>query len=115
MSLTRATVVGLSLLRLVRQETDAIGVAVSFGKDSLVTLDLCCRVFPRVEAYYLYRVAGMRVVREWTDATYRRFGVVVRSYPHFDLVRNFRHGVLMPHWPRVREVPTVTMLDVEQH
>ena len=40
----------LNLLKCVRQSADAIGVAVSFGKDSLVTLDLCSRIFKRIEA-----------------------------------------------------------------
>ena len=55
----------MNLLRIVRQTTDAIGVAVSFGKDSLATLDLCCRMFLRVEGYYLFRVRGMAIVDEW--------------------------------------------------
>ena len=57
----------VNVLSLVRQQTNAIGVAVSYGKDSLAALDLCCRLFARVEAYYLYRVADMDIVAEWRE------------------------------------------------
>lgn len=103
----------LSILRLVRQETDAIGVAVSFGKDSLATLDLCCRVFRRVEAYYLFRVRGMRIVREWCDQVLDRYGVMVRQYPHFYLSNHYRDAVLQPHWDCLAKVPKLAMLDIE--
>lgn len=103
----------LNLLQLVRQETDAIGVAVSFGKDSLATLDLCCRLFSRVEAYYLFRVRGLGVVDEWADAVRQRHGVVVRMYPHFDLSRCYRHAVLQPHWTALDKTPRIKMADIE--
>jgi 3'-phosphoadenosine 5'-phosphosulfate sulfotransferase (PAPS reductase)/FAD synthetase len=103
----------LNLLSIVRQETDAIGVAVSFGKDSLATLDLCCRVFPRVEGFYLHRVRGLAVVEEWARQVYERHGVIVRMYPHFDLVRCYRHAVLQPHWRGLDQVPRIGMDDIE--
>lgn len=103
----------MNLLRIVRQTTDAIGVAVSFGKDSLATLDLCCRVFTRVEGYYLFRVRGMAIVDEWSADVLSRFGVRVRMYPHFDLVRCYRHAVLQPHWEGLDKTPLVKMADIE--
>lgn len=103
-----------NLLSMVRAETDAIGVAVSFGKDSLVTLDLCCRMFSRVEGYYLYRVRGMRIVDEWSDVVYRRHGVRVRMYPHFDLSRCYRNAVLQPHWRGLDKSPRIKMDDIER-
>ncbi len=52
----------LNLLRLVRTQTDHIGVALSFGKDSMCTLELCSRIFERIEAYYLFRVRDLAIV-----------------------------------------------------
>lgn len=103
-----------NLLRLVRQYTDAIGVAISFGKDSLVTLDLCCAMFPRVEGYYLFRVRGLEVVDEWEAAVNRRFGVKVRMYPHFDLSRCYRNAVLQPHWSGLDKTPRIDLTDIER-
>jgi 3'-phosphoadenosine 5'-phosphosulfate sulfotransferase (PAPS reductase)/FAD synthetase len=103
----------LNLLRLCKGETDAIGVAVSFGKDSLATLDLCCRVFDRVEAFYLYRVAEMEIVAGWARAVKARYGVDVRMYPHFDLSRCYRNAVMQPHWKGTDKTPVIKMSDVE--
>jgi len=103
----------LNLLHAVRASTDAIGVAVSFGKDSLATLDLCCRVFDRVEGFYLFRVRDMGIVKHWCDCVSDRYGVQVRQYPHFDLSRCYRHSVLQPHWANAREAPAIKMADIE--
>lgn len=43
----------LALLRSAAAESPAVLVAFSGGKDSLATLDLCKRIFPRVEAYFM--------------------------------------------------------------
>lgn len=104
----------VNLLRIVRGWTDAIGVGVSFGKDSLTTLDLCCRLFRRVEAYYLFRVRGLSVVDEWSEAVEKRFGVKVRMYPHFDLCRCYRNAVLQPHWRGLDETPKIDLVAIEQ-
>lgn len=104
---------GANLLRLVREQTDSIGVAVSFGKDSLATLELACAIFPRVEGYYLYRVANMRIVSEWCDAAKKRWGVNVRQYPHFDLSRLYRNSIYQPHWKAARSTPRIKMTDIE--
>jgi 3'-phosphoadenosine 5'-phosphosulfate sulfotransferase (PAPS reductase)/FAD synthetase len=103
----------LNLLRLVRHKSDAIGVAVSFGKDSLATLDLACRVFKRVEGYYLYRVAGLEIVDEWAAQVKARHGVTVRMYPHFDLARCYRNAVLQPHWRGLDKTAAIKMADIE--
>ncbi len=102
-----------SLLAVVRQSTDAIGCAVSFGKDSLATLNLCCEMFPRVEAYYLFRVRGLRVVDDWARAVFERHGVRVRMYPHFDLVRCYRHALFQPHWRGLDRTPAVKFEEIE--
>ena len=102
-----------NLFQLVRQETDSIGVAVSFGKDSLATLDLCTRRFHRVEGYYLYRVKGMKIVDNWAQKIKERYGVIIRMYPHFDLSRCYKYAVLQPHWNKLIKVPKIKMTDIE--
>lgn len=102
-----------NLLGVIRAETDSIGVAVSFGKDSLATLDLCAQLFNRVEGYYLFRVAGLGIVEEWREQVRRRWGVNVRPYPHFDLCRCYRYAVLAPHWQGHEKTPRIGMADIE--
>ena len=103
----------VNLLRIVRGWTDAIGVGVSFGKDSLTTLALCCRLFKRVEAYYLFRVRGLSIVDEWAEAVKQRFGVAVRMYPHFDLSRCYRAALLQPHWRGLDKCPKIELVAIE--
>lgn len=102
-----------NLLGIIRSRVDAIGVAVSFGKDSFSVLDLCCQFFPRVEGYYLYRVPKLRVVEEWRAFVRKRWNVEVRPYPHFDLSRIYRHSVLRPAHRGHDQTPRINMADVE--
>ncbi len=101
-----------NLLNLIRPKSDAIGVAISFGKDSMVTLDLCCKIFPRVEGYYLFRVRNLAIVKEWSKFVYEKYNVTVRMYPHFDLSRCYRNAVLQPHW--ATKTPMIKMIDIER-
>lgn len=104
----------LNLLSLVRQENDAIGIAVSFGKDSLTTIDLCFQVFNRIEGYYLYRVKNLSAVNNWNNFVKKRYGLNVRMYPHFDLSRCYKNAVLQPHWKNLsKETPKIEMADIE--
>lgn len=105
----------VNLLRLVRSETDAIGVAMSFGKDSLMTLDLCCRIFSRVEGYYLFRVRDLSIVQEWEADVHRRYGMRIMMLPHFDLSRCYRHAVLQPHYDGLQTVPRLLLPDIESY
>ncbi|MEM2003148.1 MAG: phosphoadenosine phosphosulfate reductase family protein [Nitrososphaerota archaeon] len=102
-----------NMLKIVRQETDSIGVALSMGKDSLTTLDLCSQIFPHVEAFYLFRVRGLRVIRKWANYVQKRWGIKVRMYPHWDLYRCYKYAVLQPHWEECRDVSRLTMKDIE--
>jgi 3'-phosphoadenosine 5'-phosphosulfate sulfotransferase (PAPS reductase)/FAD synthetase len=101
-----------NLLSIVSQETDTIGVAVSFGKDSLATLDLCSKLFKRLEGYYLFRVRDMEIVTEWIRQARDRWGIQIRQYPHFDLSRCYRNAVLQPHW--AKDVPRIKLPDIER-
>jgi len=101
------------VLAIIRAQTDRIGVAFSAGKDSHVVLDLVCRQFTRVDAFYLWRVPELEVIRRLCARVEKRYGIGVRMYPHFDLSRVFKHAVLQPHWGGLDRVPRVDMADVE--
>ncbi len=105
----------MNLLGIVRGLTDSIGVAVSFGKDSLATLDLCVRIFRRVEGYYLFRVRGLRIVDDWAENVRKRHGVTVRMYPHWDLSRCYRNAVLQPHYKGIERTPKIKWTQMEDH
>lgn len=68
-------------------------VAFSGGKDSVVTLDLCCRYFERVHVFFMYQVPGLsfqEAAIRWAEAKY---GVTVMRLPHFELSDWFRLGL----------------------
>jgi 3'-phosphoadenosine 5'-phosphosulfate sulfotransferase (PAPS reductase)/FAD synthetase len=103
----------VNLLRVVRAQTDCLGIAFSGGKDSHVVVDLAADIFPRLVGYYLYRVADLEVIARLCRVAERRWRMRVIHYPHFDLTRCYRHAVLQPHWPETAQMPTVGWLDIE--
>jgi 3'-phosphoadenosine 5'-phosphosulfate sulfotransferase (PAPS reductase)/FAD synthetase len=103
----------ISLLNLVRQQTDKIGIGISFGKDSLTTLDLCSRVFKKIYGYYLFRVRDISLINDWKAWTEARYGIEIMMLPHFDFSRCYSNAVLRPHIDH--KIPKVKMKDIEDY
>jgi len=89
-------------------------VAVSGGKDSLVTLDLCCQVFKKVEAFYMYLVPGIEVIERPLLAVTRKLGVRTHMVPHWDLARLQREGVFRMHSVTAQDAPRIKLRDIEK-
>lgn len=88
-------------------------VAISGGKDSLVTLDLCCQTFDRVEAFYMYLVPGIEVIERPMLAVARRLGVRVHMVPHWDLARLQKNAIFRMHSVTARDIETKKLGDIE--
>lgn len=104
------------VLSIIRSQSDRVGVAFSAGKDSHCVLDLARQIFPEpdaVEAFYLWRVPELEVIRRLLARVERRYRIKVHTLPHFDLYRCFRHAVLQPHWSGLDRVQRVDMTDIE--
>jgi phosphoadenosine phosphosulfate reductase len=74
-------------------------VAYSGGKDSILTLELCSKVFDRVEAYFLYVVPWLSWEIEPIRWAENRYGIKVHQIPHPSLSKmfreaTFRHGTM---------------------
>ncbi len=82
----------IAALELAKQRSDAALVSFSGGKDSLVVLDMACRTFSRVEAFFMYLVPGVRVVEDVIDESAARFGVTVHRIPHWIAFQALRTG-----------------------
>jgi phosphoadenosine phosphosulfate reductase len=54
---------------------DAVVVACSFGKDSLIALDLCVKHFKRVEALHMVYVHGLDLTAKRCEYVKQRWGV----------------------------------------
>jgi phosphoadenosine phosphosulfate reductase len=72
--------------------TDSILVGYSGGKDSLVTMDLCCRVFRKVAAFYMYCVPGLPHIERQIEYARSRWGVTVLQFPDFRTVFGLKEG-----------------------
>lgn len=92
----------------------AVLVALSGGKDSLVTLEVCKATFAHVEAFYMYHVKGLQCVERSVDAAARRCGVRVHKVPHPDLTRIMRSHILRPFTAEAADVKLLKQADVEK-
>jgi len=63
----------------------AVLVALSVGKDSLATIDICAQKFSRVEAYFMYWVKGLRFQEATLEWVERKYGIKILRVPHFDI------------------------------
>ena len=72
--------------------TDRTTVFLSGGKDSVVTLDLCCRVFKHVDVVYMYLVDGLSFVESILGYYEHRYGISIHRVPHFMLSEWLRYG-----------------------
>lgn len=72
--------------------TDSVIVAFSGGKESIVTLDLCCRYFKNVKAFFLYICPDLSF-REKTLQWYeKKYQIEIMRLPHMDLSSALRYG-----------------------
>lgn len=99
-------------LRLLREQHEAVLVAFSGGKDSLVVLDLCKRTFPTVVCFFMYFVPGLRVCEDQLEAARQRWGIEILRYPHWAMVNALREGIYCPNGPEWDNVSKLTVGDV---
>ena len=95
---------------------DSILVALSGGKDSLVTLDLCAEQFSHVECYHMYFLArGLRCIESGVEAAAKRAGAKLHYVPHWDRARLLKRAVLRPHLNAADDLPVLTQSDVDAY
>ena len=82
-------------LVLDRVSSPGIYVAVSGGKDSIATLDLCVRKFgvKRVRCFMMYLVKDLEC--EWNQIrrVEKKYGIQVQAVPHWNLSRILKTGM----------------------
>jgi phosphoadenosine phosphosulfate reductase len=83
----------LDVLRKVRERSPSILVAFSGGKDSCAVVDMCSRIFDRVEGFYMYLVPGMEVVEDLLRVGRERWGLKIHQYPHWLIRRYLQEGM----------------------
>jgi phosphoadenosine phosphosulfate reductase len=88
--------------------TNKVLVAVSGGKESVVTLDLCTKRFARVEGFFMYYVRGLSFQENILRYLEDRYGIIIHRLPHFELSQHLRYGTFRP------EDWTVPIVSVKQ-
>lgn len=73
----------IDALRKIADQHESVIVSYSDGKDSRVVMDLCVRLFRRVEAFFMYFVPGLECEQIGIAQAERRWGVKIRQYPDF--------------------------------
>jgi phosphoadenosine phosphosulfate reductase len=91
---------------------EAVLVAYSGGKDSLVVLDLCSRHFKRVVAFFMYLVEGLEVIDDRLEYARTRWKVEIRQYPHWSLGHELDAGIYGPRRPGFEKLAKVKASDV---
>ena len=68
-------------------------VSYSGGKDSLIVLDLCSKIFKQVICFFMYLVPGISICEQQIKYAEDRYGCEVVQYPHWLLSHLFKNGV----------------------
>lgn len=89
--------------------TDSVIVGFSGGKDSVVTLDLCCRYFRRVYPFFMYLVPGLSFQEAQLAWYEQKYGLKIERIPHPMLSEWLRYGVFGKYH---LSSPVITFADV---
>ncbi len=88
-------------INYVRQQTDTVIMFNSFGKDSLVTLDLIAPHFKRIICVFMYFVPNLDHINRFINQCVCRYpNVEVIQVPHFTLSYVYKYGVFCEKHPK---------------
>ena len=102
----------LAVLEKARLHTDKVAVGFSGGKDSLIVLDLCMRVFPTVVPFFMYLVPGLEVTDGELAKAEDRFGLKIQQYPHFLLTDFLKSGMFCDPSYKYDDLPDIKLRDI---
>lgn len=102
----------LRVLQEAAKQHEACVVAYSNGKDSRAVMDMCVRTFRRVEAFFMYLAPGLEVIDNGLAEAEARYGIKIRQYPHWTLIKYLRNGVYCDPWYQLRMLPEWKLRDI---
>lgn len=94
--------------------SDSVLVAFSGGKDSLVCLDLCVRMFKKVTPFFLYFVPGLEHCEKQLQYAKDKYGLTVIQYPHWLLFRCLKYGIFCENNERCYRIPDLKINDIHK-
>lgn len=97
------------------QGIDEVIVGVSGGRDSVATLDLCCKHFSKVRGYFMYIVKDLSFQRRYLSYLKKRFDVDIYEVPAWNLSLYFREGYFRNPTEKSSNVRRLTQKDINRH
>jgi 3'-phosphoadenosine 5'-phosphosulfate sulfotransferase (PAPS reductase)/FAD synthetase len=88
-----------------------VAVGFSGGKDSLATLDLACRFFKHVYAFYFYFIPDLEIEEEKLMILSRRFKMTLLRYPDPHTLDQMRKGIYCDRFEQLHEIPEMSPRD----
>lgn len=98
------------LVETMAKLTDSVAVSFSYGKDSVVTLDVCARYFKRIAVFFLYELPDMEFDERCLRYYENRYNVEIMRLPHFILSSWLRCGTYRP--KENLDVPVISITDI---
>lgn len=96
----------------IRSKTNEIGVFLSFGKDSLVILDMVYPKFDKVVCFYMYFLKNLEHMNRWINWAQARYPKIeIVQIPHWTLSYLLRSGLYCTPNPNVK---LISLQDVVQ-
>lgn len=102
----------LKMLEGLRAQHEHILVAYSDGKDSRIVMDMALRIFPKVSAFYMFFVPGLRHIDERMKAAEDRYGIQIAQYPHWSSIAALKYGSYCDPVPELRDAPDLRLRDI---
>lgn len=106
-----AIIEGYKILEDIKKQSKEIIVFYSGGKDSLVVLDMCTKVFSKVICFYMYFVPGLALIDEQLDFARQKYGVEIKQIPHWSVIGALKCGVYGNSRPEYDNFPDLKLRD----
>ncbi len=103
----------LDTIAYVQQQTDEVILFNSFGKDSLVVLDLIAPYFKRVVCVFMYFVPDLDHINRFINQCVCRYpNVEVIQVPHWNLTHIYRSGMYCEKRPKQKLLKLRDIADI---
>lgn len=100
----------LHQLQALKEDDENILVSYSGGKDSLVVLDLVCRVFQKATCFFMYFVPDLKVEEDQVFRSIKNYNAELLLYPHWSYFQIKKDGVYG--WNDSDDIPEIKLSDI---